>query len=827
MTLPSSGISTRRMTIVRPELFAILFVLLGVYLRCYRLNDFPPALYWDEAFDGFDAQRLAQNLTLPVFFEGNNGREPLMIDLQVVGILLWGVSSWVLRLMPAVVGIVSVPVTYRVAVELFKEDRRAKWLGALAAGMLAVSFWDISLSRFSVRAISLPLLSLLTIWLFWRAWKHLRLVDFALSGVLLGLTLYTHTPARILPFALVSYAAFFGVVRLIRPAAFPALDSRRALRGLVILLFATLVVFAPLGLFFVGNPGAFAQRASTTSILSADPGQNLGNLSENAVDVVRMFVDRGDLNPRQNIPGRPALELFTAIGFWIGLLIGLRSLFARPVYLLLFLWIGANLLMTLLTTEAPHLHRSLGALPPIVILAADGLTQIRERFFARIGLVSLLIGVIGLGGVQTFNDYFNVWGPGRNTFFAFDGPTNFMVKAILSLSQTNDVIMPLRVYATPQMQFYLKKRFPQGTPFMPRLPRSSAWLVTGPIQRMNIVLGKDGIFVPQPLDDAHIAQLKGLIKNGDEIDGEYGQLGVTELFLENATEFNATLTPGHLLDANFGGKVRMFGYDIQPTVVAPGDRVRITYYWQALQTLNLDYTITTDLLDPSGNSYGQRISEPVLGEAPTSLWSRGAIFPDSFDMQVPLDAHQGKYQFEVGLLNSDASDILVPLIGKEDRLYLDPITVTASPVDAQKITHLVGAKLGVPPSITLLGYDAQPESPIRADEQLTITLFWRSEISVAKDYSVFIHLLDPNGRMLAQQDGPPQSGNAPTSWWQPGDLFSDPHVLEIPAGLSPGAYTLAWGVYSADNGIRLPMTSSAGIRQSNDQWQIAVQVVEY
>ena len=818
------GISPKALGLrIKPEVFLVAVVLLAAFLRFYRLDDFPPTFYRDEAFDGYQAQKVVQTATFPIFFEGNTGAEPLVIYLQALAVFLWGSTSWALRAAPAMVGWLTIPVVYRTAVELFKEEKRARWLGVLAASIVAVSFWGIDISRLMFRAIALPLFGSLTIWCFWRAWRNLRLVDFALSGALLGLTLYTYIPARVFPVALIVFVGSACLLSIARRGYYPVVAVRRVVVGLGILLIIAGVVFTPLAIYFLNNPGAFTQRTNTASIISSDTSETLTDLGENAVNVTRMFIDRGDLNQRQNVPGHPALDLVSEVGFWIGLLIALWYMTSKPVYLLLLIWLGSSLAGTWLSTEAPNFLRAIGALPPASILAADGLTRIGRHLSPRAGLPMLAIIVVLFGGVLTFNDYFNIWGPSRDTFFAFDGPTNVMVQHVLSLSQTSDVILPLSVYVSPQMQFYLRRQFPQGIPFMPRQPHSSAWLVSGAIERTNIVLGRDGVFVPQPFDDAQIAQLKELIQGGQQVESAFGDIGSREVYLEDATDFTASLAPQHRLNAIFGGQVRLFGYAIEPMVVSPGDQVRITYYWQALQDLSSDYVVTTNLLDPRGSSFGQLNSKPVIGDAATSLWSRGEIVPDSFDIQIPAAAHEGKYHLEVGLLNLSARNLLVPLQGTTDHLYLDPLTVARSPVDLDSITHPLGATLGKPPSITLLGYDLDPN--LRAGETVALTLFWRAEAPLPKDYSVFIHFIDSNGNMRAQQDGPPQNGNAPTSWWNSGDLFADAHQLQLPTDLAAGQYILELGVYDPASGVRLPMFDAQGTRQPNDRWQIPVEVL--
>ena len=75
----------------------------------------------------------------------------------------------------------------------------------------------------------------------------------------------------------------------------------------------------------------------------------------------------------------------------------------------------------------------------------------------------------------------------------------------------------------------------------------------------------------------------------------------------------------------------------------------------------------------------------------------------------------------------------------------------------------------------------------------------------------FVHLLDENNQLIAQQDGlgfPPHS-------WKKGDSFVHEHSLQIPPSLSAGTYYLQLGLYDRDTGIRWQVTGdgdSAGDR---------------
>ncbi len=803
----------------RPEIWVVAITFLAAFLRFYRLNDFPPALYLDEAWDAYDALRVLRTGSLYLYFGGSYGREPLMIHLQAFAFLLFGSNAWALRLVPAIIGTLTVPAVYRAAAELFEGTTRGKWIGALAATILTVSFWHVDVSRLSPRVIFVPLFGVPAVWAFWRGWRTHSSRYYVWAGILSGLSLYTYPAARFIPVLLVGFAALDTSRRWVWKQA-PPIDLRRATAQVALMTIVMGVVSAPLLIFYWQNPGAVFVRPGDTLITWSSPGEAAASLGENVMRVVRLFVDRGDMNWRHNLPGRPAFDILGTAGFWIGLCVALVRLSSTPAYLLLITWLILNLAPTAATVDAPHFLRAILALPAACMLSANGLTLAWERLVPRSRLAPLLVAVVALGSVLTFNDYFSIWGPHRETYYEFDGSINAIVTRVMSQSTTADVILPMSVYGTPQMQWALAKRFPQGVPYGKDVAASGAWVITGPVQRVNVILGPRGVYVPEPFDDGQVAALKALLKGGQAVTTRFGDTVATTLWLDDATAFVRPLDPERRLDANFGDQVRLFGYSFDNSTIAPGEKLRVTLYWQALHEPNSDYFVSANLLDPAGESYAQRVSEPVFGAASTSLWRQGEVVPDNFDITVPADAHEGKYRLEVSLLDRKKADLLLPLVGPQDRLSLDPIAVARSPVTAQAITHPLTVTIGDPALATLKGYNL---APAIAGEDLVLTLFWQPEHAMPVDYSVFVHLLDTNGNLIAQQDGPPQNGYAPTSWWRPGELIEDTHTLTLPDDMTR-KFQIALGVYDSATGQRLAILDQDGRRQPNDAWHLPVEV---
>ena len=99
---------------------------------------------------------------------------------------------------------------------------------------------------------------------------------------------------------------------------------------------------------------------------------------------------------------------------------------------------------------------------------------------------------------------------------------------------------------------------------------------------------------------------------------------------------------------------------------------------------------------------------------------------------------------------------------------------------------------------------------------MTLTLFWEALRSPSGDFTVFVHLVAPDGQVVAQRDSQPVRGNYRTSEWQAGELVLDKYVILIPADATPGEYTLIVGLYHAGPADRLPVSLDGN--ESSDEW---------
>jgi hypothetical protein len=86
-------------------------------------------------------------------------------------------------------------------------------------------------------------------------------------------------------------------------------------------------------------------------------------------------------------------------------------------------------------------------------------------------------------------------------------------------------------------------------------------------------------------------------------------------------------------------------------------------------------------------------------------------------------------------------------------------------------------------------------------------LLWEALATIPDSYTVFVHLLDDSGRLLAQHDGIPVGGTRPTPTWQPGERLLDRHELLVPDDVA-GNGRLVVGLYQTETVTRRPFVGS-------------------
>jgi hypothetical protein len=257
----------------------------------------------------------------------------------------------------------------------------------------------------------------------------------------------------------------------------------------------------------------------------------------------------------------------------------------------------------------------------------------------------------------------------------------------------------------------------------------------------------------------------------------------------------------------YGDEARLIGFALDRPSVAPGEWLNVTLCWRAVKPVTRNYTLFVHLLGRENQVVGARNTWPGMGRFPTSFWPTDRAFCDTIPVLVDATAPVPElYAVEAGLYDQsddrlEATDavtgqpVLPPIVGRVRIAPKQPLHV--SPQRVMQVDFS---------SVTLIGLDAPEQA--RPGDVIPLRFYWRAAAMLDKDYTVFVHLLDASGKLVAQADSEPRGGAYPTSAWIAGDVIPDDHALNLPAGLTPGDYVIRVGLYLAPNGARLPLKPS-------------------
>jgi hypothetical protein len=104
-------------------------------------------------------------------------------------------------------------------------------------------------------------------------------------------------------------------------------------------------------------------------------------------------------------------------------------------------------------------------------------------------------------------------------------------------------------------------------------------------------------------------------------------------------------------DINFGGEIKLVGYNLDTHRAYPGGRILLTLYWQALTSPEESYKIFVHL--DSEHKYAQADSIPVCARYPTDTWRPGQIIADQHALHLSPDTPTGQIPLVIGLYLPD------------------------------------------------------------------------------------------------------------------------------------------------------------------------------
>jgi len=272
------------------------------------------------------------------------------------------------------------------------------------------------------------------------------------------------------------------------------------------------------------------------------------------------------------------------------------------------------------------------------------------------------------------------------------------------------------------------------------------------------------------------------------------------------------------LDVNFSGLVALLGAKVGERPLYPGQKAEVTLCWRSLADMDRDYSVFLHLFGRGGERVGQLDIYPGVGSYPTSLWRAGDVICDNYEVPVSRRvATPVAARVEVGLYELDTMERL-PASDGAGRSVGQVIVGRAKIVPLQWPSY----DMEIPLDFTLGGAFALrgcalTPGEIHPGDTLRVRWYWEALEEGDKDYTVFVHLVDQEGRMWDQADTQPLGGDYPTSFWGRGEIIEDEYSLVLPPQAPPGVYRVEVGMYLLSTGERLPVRDTRGVRVPGDR----------
>jgi hypothetical protein len=247
-------------------------------------------------------------------------------------------------------------------------------------------------------------------------------------------------------------------------------------------------------------------------------------------------------------------------------------------------------------------------------------------------------------------------------------------------------------------------------------------------------------------------------------------------------------TPIILLDG-----LRLLAHEFASGPFLPGQSVPIILTWQATRP-GLPSLEPEVVLGQNTEIEATTRGRLLVDEYPTSQWQTGEVVRERRLVEISLSAAPGPAMLSLRLGNHTELLGTVEIVAAE-RLDELPAGVQLTNATFGDLARLAGYTL--------------PQTTLVAGEDVIVTLYWQAQTSGGEDFTVFAHLLDADGRLIGQHDGPPADGRRPISSWIAGEYIADTHVMVFRNPNYVGPASIEVGLYDPQTGQRLKLADGS------------------
>ena len=245
------------------------------------------------------------------------------------------------------------------------------------------------------------------------------------------------------------------------------------------------------------------------------------------------------------------------------------------------------------------------------------------------------------------------------------------------------------------------------------------------------------------------------------------------------------------------GALWLLGNSELPESALAGSDLPLELFWHApTEPLPAGLQLAWSLHALDGGA-DQPLTTVPLSRWDTGAWRVGETVQEMMRPPLPPATPRGRYALVVQPLAADGQPLGEPAtlgeltIDNIDRLYDVPMDVARPLLD-----DCFGATICLR-GVLLPTWTAAP------GQTVDLVLYWQALREPDAVYTAFLHVLDEDDNIVLLADHWP--GGLPSDIWDTGQVIEDRVPLALPADLPPGVYRLRLGLYTADDGRRLPL----------------------
>ena len=362
---------TPRQSISRKAILGGLALFAGaLLLRAVNTPTIPIVLSGDEASSGLASVSMLRGQIDNLFITAWFSFPSFHNFLQSISIAIFGQTTEALRLLAALGGALTVLGVFFVGRSMFG------WLpGLMAAIFLAGFHFHNHFSRVGLNNIWDGVFFILVIGALWVGWQREKRAGYLLAGLGLGLAQYFYTTGRTLFLVIAVWLLVAGL--------FDRPRFRRAIPGLLLMLWVAFIVVLPLAWFYLKYPSEFFAPLNRVSILGSWLTQTASQSGKAPALVILEQIWTGMLGYVEiplrawYTPGVPLLRTLPGIVFLLGLALMLLRLKDNRSQLLV-IWLFWFAITGGLSESTPAAQRYVAAAPAIALLIAFSLQRLGE-----------------------------------------------------------------------------------------------------------------------------------------------------------------------------------------------------------------------------------------------------------------------------------------------------------------------------------------------------------------------------------------------------------------------------------------------------------------